>query len=219
MLPTNDHPWLNGTDPLVSGPGFRYDPGSSPDSNVRLEAFSMLDQNALEDLFTQHGFNDFRWIDPRDIEVALWVRMKCLYGCGSYGRNASCPPNTPSVEDCRRFFDEYRQAALFHFEKKVDHPNDRHVWSQGVNKKLVALEQEVFLNNYRKAFLLAMDECTFCKECSSQRTDCKLPRMARPSLESMAVDVYSTVKKYGYPIQVLSNYDQTMNRYAVLMID
>jgi hypothetical protein len=43
--------------------------------------------------------------------------------------------------------------------------------------------------------------------------------MARPSLESMAVDVYSTVKKYGYPIQVLSNYDQTMNRYAVLMID
>jgi hypothetical protein len=35
----------------------------------------------------------------------------------------------------------------------------------------------------------------------------------------MAVDVFSTVRKIGYPIEVLPDTDQTMNRYAFLMIE
>jgi len=33
------------------------------------------------------------------------------------------------------------------------------------------------------------------------------------------VDVYTTVRKVGYPIEVLTNYNDTMNRYAFLLID
>jgi hypothetical protein len=42
--------------------------------------------------------------------------------------------------------------------------------------------------------------------------------MARPSPEGMAVDVYSTVKQLGFPIEVRTDYSQEMNRYAFLMI-
>jgi hypothetical protein len=35
----------------------------------------------------------------------------------------------------------------------------------------------------------------------------------------MAVDVYATVRQYGYPIEVLKDYGQPMNRYAFLMIE
>jgi hypothetical protein len=35
----------------------------------------------------------------------------------------------------------------------------------------------------------------------------------------MAVDVYATVRKYGFPIEVLKDYSEAMNRYAFLMID
>jgi hypothetical protein len=35
----------------------------------------------------------------------------------------------------------------------------------------------------------------------------------------MAVDVFTTVRKLGYPIQVLQDYDQAMNRYAFLLIE
>jgi hypothetical protein len=35
----------------------------------------------------------------------------------------------------------------------------------------------------------------------------------------MAMDVYSTVRPYGYPIEVLSDYSQAMNRYAFLLIE
>jgi hypothetical protein len=35
----------------------------------------------------------------------------------------------------------------------------------------------------------------------------------------MAMDVFSTVKKIGYPIEVLADYDRAMNRYAFLLIE
>ena len=34
----------------------------------------------------------------------------------------------------------------------------------------------------------------------------------------MTVDVFTTVRGVGYPIEVLFEYDQEMNRYAFLMV-
>jgi len=179
----------------------------------------MHDQTRLETLFADHGYVDFKWIKPQDIVVSQWVRLKCLFGCTHYGRNASCPPNVPSVAECRQFFDEYGAAAVFHFEKKLDRPEDRHAWSKGVNQELLQLERAVFLAGYRKAFLLFMDSCYLCTDCAGVRAECKNPKSARPTPEAMAIDVFATVKKHGYPIEVLSDYSQAMNRYALLLIE
>jgi predicted metal-binding protein len=45
------------------------------------------------------------------------------------------------------------------------------------------------------------------------------PKLARPTPEALGVDVYSTVRKANYPIQVLSDYSQMMNRYAFILIE
>jgi len=179
----------------------------------------MDDRKELEALFEKHGYTDFKWINPKEIVVSQWVRMKCTFGCGEYGQNATCPPNTPSVKECRRFFDEYSAGVVFHFEKAVDKPEDRHVWSKGINQELLKLEREVFISGYQKTFLLFMDSCCLCNKCTGIRGECKHPRLARPSPESMAIDVFSTVRQYGYPIEVLSDYSQPMNRYAFLLIE
>ncbi|HTU00467.1 MAG TPA: DUF2284 domain-containing protein [Candidatus Sulfotelmatobacter sp.] len=173
----------------------------------------------LDALFAEHGYRDFKWLHPKDIVVSHWVRMKCMYGCRSYGRNASCPPNVPSVADCRQFFDEYTLAALLHFEKRVEKPEDRHAWSRKVNRNLLQLERAVFLEGHQKAFLLAMDSCGICATCPGVREACKQPRAARPSPESMAVDVFATVRRQHYPIEVLPDYSKAMNRYALLLIE
>jgi predicted metal-binding protein len=151
---------------------------SAPPHQPRHEV-RMTSRKKLEELFRTHGFTDFRWLDPKEIVLGQWVRMKCLYGCVEYGRTATCPPHAPSVEDCERFF----RAGLV------------------------------------KAFLLYMDSCNICLECSGSRTGCKEPKLARPTPDALGVDVYTTVRKLGYPIEVLSDYRQVMNRYAFLMID
>lgn len=173
----------------------------------------------LEALFAKHEFADFKWIDPASIVVSEWVRMKCMYGCNGYGRNASCPPNTPTVAECRRFFAEYRTAAIFHFEKKVAKPEDRHEWSAKISGRLLKLEREVFLAGNHKAFLLFMDSCNLCGECALTRAQCKHPKMSRPSPEAMAIDVFATARQCGYPIEVLADYSRPMNRYAFLLVE
>ena len=173
----------------------------------------------LEAMFAKHGFEDFKLIEPEKIVVAQWVRMKCTYGCGTYGRNACCPPNVPSVTECRGFFDEYRAAAIFHFEKKVKKPEDRRPWALKINASLLKLEREVFLSGYPKAFLLFIDSCDLCGDCALVRAECRQPKSARPTPEALAVDVFSTVRQFGYPIEVLPDYSRTMNRYAFLLIE
>ncbi|MGB6867163.1 MAG: DUF2284 domain-containing protein [Candidatus Aminicenantaceae bacterium] len=178
-----------------------------------------MNRDNLEELFHKHGYTDFKWIDPKEFVVAQWVRMKCMFGCDEYGRTATCPPNVPSVSECERFFREYKDAVIFHFEKEVDKPEDRLDWTRELNLKLLELEREVFCSGYEKAFLLFLDSCNLCDGCPGVRAKCKEPEQARPTPESLAMDVFTTVRKVGYTINVLSDYDEKMNRFAFLLIE
>lgn len=176
-------------------------------------------KNKLEPIISKYNYTNYKWIDPKQIIVSNWVRMKCRYGCEEYGKTATCPPNAPEVSECRQFFEDYNTAILFHFEKSVAKPEDRRLWSRNVNLNLLKLERDIFLSGFHKAFLLFMDSCPICTECVGEKELCKNPEQARPSPEGMAIDVFTTVRQYGYPIQVLSEYSQAMNRYAFLLVE
>ncbi|MBS3819783.1 DUF2284 domain-containing protein [bacterium] len=179
----------------------------------------MIDRKNFEERFRRYKFTDFRWIDPWKIIISQWVRMKCMYGCNEYGVTATCPPNVPSVSECERFFREYDEAVVFHFTKKVAKPEDRFAWTRKINLRLLKLEREIFLSGFKKTFLLFLDSCNICPQCSGKKETCKKPNIARPTPEAMSVDVYATVRQIGYPIQVLTDYSQKMNRYAFLMLE
>lgn len=179
----------------------------------------MADKNKLETIFNKYGYSHVKWIEPREIVTAQWVRNKCKFGCYNYGKRACCPPNTPPVSECRQFFDEYKTGAIFHFPNAFSKPEDRHEWTREINEKLISMEREVFLSGYQKTFLLPAAPCRVCVECTAAREDCENPQSARPTPEGMAIDVYSTVRKYALPIEVVSDYKQTINKYAFLLIE
>jgi len=177
------------------------------------------EKHKIEKIIRKFGYQDFKWIDPQSIVVAQWVRMKCMFGCDEYGKTGTCPPNVPSVSDCERFFRDYSHAVVLRFVKKVDKPEDRFEWTKKINLALLDLEREVFVSGYRKAFLLPMDSCCLCESCPGTRQKCKEPKLSRPTPEALGMDVFSTVRSIGFPIEVLSDYSQTMNRYAFLLIE
>jgi len=175
--------------------------------------------SAVNDLLKKHGLNDFKWIPSNNIVVANWVRMKCQFGCPDYGKGGCCPPNTPPVAQCREFFSEYGSAVLLHFTIELDKPGDRQEAFRSLNDRLVKAERDVFLAGFYKAFLLFVSDCKICPDCTGDRINCRDKIRARPSPESMAVDVYSTVRNSGYPIRVLKSYEETMDRYAILLVE
>jgi predicted metal-binding protein len=178
-----------------------------------------LNEKEMKAVFEENGCGDFKFMDPAEMVTGQWVRMKCRFGCNEYGKGMMCPPNLPSVTECREFLGEYSKAVIFHFSATFEDPEARHEWSRSINRKLSKIEREVFLSGFYKAFMLFIDPCNFCVECSGPEGECRETLSARPSGEGLGMDVYATARKTGYEINVVKDYDGTMNRFGFLLIE
>jgi predicted metal-binding protein len=147
-------------------------------------------------------------IRPADVETAAWVRLKCQFGCDGYGRCLTCPPYSPSPNETRAILDCYKRAVLLHFDSYAN------------TKRTVAqLERAVFLSGAWKAFGFGAGPCNFCKTCPIEDRQCRHSELARPSMEACGIDVYSTVRKAGLPIEVVKTHRQCPNYYGLLLVD
>lgn len=178
----------------------------------------MTSKEKIEFILKKQEISDYKWINPQEIVVAQWVRVKCTFGCGNYGLG-SCPPNTPSVDECDRFFKEYESGLIIRLSKFVDKDSYPSDWSREMTDKLLDIEREIFLSGFQKVFLLNQACCSLCKDCSGNRVDCKDKTKSRPSPESFAVDVYQTVRNAGLEINVIANTPAEINRIAILLIE
>ncbi len=177
-----------------------------------------MSHTEIEECIRAHGFDEFAWMDGRDVRVAQWVRFKCRMMCEGYGVSAMCPPNMPSVEECREFFGEYRRIALLHLELDCGGAPDEDVLGP-VDEALLALEREAFLRGYEKAMVLPMTVCYRCRSCSGSVASCREKAASRPNPEALGVDVFATARALGFPIEVLDDVDRKQNRYAMLLLE
>ena len=178
----------------------------------------MAKKEELEDLFARHGSTDFKWLKSKDVKTAQWVRLRCMFGCPAHGVKATCPPNVPSIEQCREIFSEYEDSDL-PFPKGLPGPGRARPLGQGNQTKAPEAGREVFLSGYYKVFLISFGFCDECEECVGNLMECKNKRSARPGADAMGIDVYATARGAGYPIKVLRDYNETMNRYAFLLVE
>lgn len=168
-----------------------------------------LSDKELRDVARQKsGVKDARVISGKDVETAAWVRLKCQFGCGCYGQCLVCPPFTPSPEQMRKVLDAYNRAILIHCEPEAD-----------VKAIVADLERDIFLRGAWKAFALGAGPCYFCKECNVEEEQCRYPERARPSMEACGIDVFSSVRKAGFPIEVLRTTRQCPNYYGLILVD
>jgi predicted metal-binding protein len=175
-------------------------------------------QGGVDQIIKDHGFGDYKWIIPREhIVVSSWVRFRCQFGCNNYGKNGSCPPAVPPVDECRRMIHEYENAVMFHFPMRGE-PEEYHY---RLMAELSELERAVFLAGSYKVFLLQYGSCMFCKNCGAEgtRMKCVNKTKCRPGADAMGVDIYQTARNVGYHVQVVKNYDEATNRFAFLLID
>ena len=105
------------------------------------------------------GASDAKPIKASDIIVRNWVRLKCQYGCGGYGKRLTCPPYSPKLEEFRKVLKEYNWAVLLRFKPK----EPEYDW-RSPHEVVAELEREAFLSGYYSAFGLACGPCPFCED-------------------------------------------------------
>jgi predicted metal-binding protein len=133
-----------------------------------------MEKEGLETLFRDHGFSDFKWISARDIVVAQWVRYRCMFGCPNYGKSATCPPNVPPVEDCRRMMSEYSHAVVFHFEKEVEKPQDRKPWRRIPSKDSQSWKDRYSFPATTKQYSSPLIRAVFARNAQEAGTNAKI---------------------------------------------
>ncbi|RLE99338.1 MAG: hypothetical protein DRJ57_02465 [Thermoprotei archaeon] len=145
-------------------------------------------------------------IPIKEVVVRDWVRLKCKYGCGSYGKRLTCPPYSPTPEEMRRVLKEYEVGLLVKFGPSVIEGGAR----EGVNvhEVMFKLERAAFLRGYYPAFWLSVWPLHPVPRMQCEEGICRKPHMARPSMEACGIDVYAAVKNVGLELRVVASYDQ-----------
>lgn len=151
------------------------------------------------------GALDAKIIPANTVVTAEWVRIKCQFGCGGWGRRLACPPNSPPPEKTKKILAEYKDALLIHTDEKKE-----------INDIIPVLEKEIFFDGYHKAFGMGSGPCYLCDECEEF---CQHPREARPAMEACGIDVFTTVRAHGFPIETLRTKDEKGNYYGLVLIE
>ncbi|MCX7011985.1 MAG: DUF2284 domain-containing protein [Candidatus Sumerlaeota bacterium] len=146
-------------------------------------------------------------IGPEKVPTATWVRLKCQYGCGGYGKRLTCPPYSPPPERTRQLLDEYRSILLVHCDR-----------GKAARKIVTKLEREAFLAGHYKAFALGCGPCGQCRTCNLEK-GCAHPRQARPAMEACGIDVFATARAAGLPIDTVVERGDAQNHYSLLLIE
>ncbi len=148
---------------------------------------------------------DAKIISAKSIVSAKWVRMKCQFGCGGFGKRLTCPPYSPTPEQTGKMLADYKYALLIHGDEYTD-----------IRKTVYMLEREIFLDGYYKAYGMGSGPCNLCSKCPEF---CSHAEKARPSMEASGIDVFKTAQTNGFPIKVLKSTDCKGNYFGVVLIE
>jgi len=160
------------------------------------------------DLAVKLGAAAAKVVPTSKVYTAEWVRLKCRYGCGGWGKRLTCPPYSPTPEETRRVLNEYGRGILIH--------------CPGGNRKMPReivpeLERQIFLAGHYKAFGFASGPCHLCQRCSLK--SCAHPGQARPAMEASGIDVFATARAAGFPIEVVTSADACQNYYGLVLVE
>jgi predicted metal-binding protein len=154
------------------------------------------------------GALDAKIIPADSVVTAAWVRLKCQFGCGGYGQCLTCPPHSPAPEKTAEIISCYRKAILLHGGEHSE-----------MTEIAVALEREIFLDGYYKAFAMGAGPCQLCNKCNIANNECKNPEKARPAMEACGIDVYQTARNNGFQIEVVKNNSSRQNYFALVLVE
>ena len=176
----------------------------------------------LMEIGQKYNIDEIISVRTIDISVAQWVWLRCKYGCNNYGTNWCCPPETPTHEQTKAILDEYKSALLLFGSLKNTqfYKNNKQKRRIQVNtwKGTVALERQLFLAGYYKAFGLVSECCALCKECSYPGY-CKFPMDRRPSVESCSIDIFQTLKNIERQHTLAHDVGEVYHCYSIILLE
>ncbi|MCL2672730.1 MAG: DUF2284 domain-containing protein [Clostridiales bacterium] len=156
-----------------------------------------------------HGAAHALAVTPEEIVFDGRTLIKCMFGCNDWGRGCTCPSREGALKPW-----EWEKLLRHYKTVLIVHAHDKRV----AQKASYAVEREAFLDGDALAF--SMSDCAICETCAGHDgAPCRNIKMARPAFHSVGIDVFSTARKLGLPIQPLREPGEEQNWYAAVWMD
>lgn len=171
------------------------------------------DLERYKDFASKLGCQDAEIIPTSIVDIDERVQLRCrIPVCRYYGTCINCPPHTPSVEKMKRIISKYEYGLIIRseVEPKEDFidPQERNDIPEHHKKgmeKVGVLEAQAFSDGYRFAIGFSGGGCrdNLCRGQSCKVLEgygCRFPLKARPSMESVGIDVAGLAEKVGWDV-------------------
>ena len=166
----------------------------------------MTDMEKYAKQAKEMGAQDAVPIEIEDIVMDYRTLMKCMYGCGGWNNEWTCPSDPWALKpwEFERILPKYGKGLLIHCtDKKL---------SQKISWEI---ERQAFLDGHYFAF--SMSDCSLCPECAHPEP-CKNHKKARPAMQALGIDVFATARKQGLPIDTLKSREDQQNWYSLVLV-
>ncbi|MEJ2429018.1 MAG: DUF2284 domain-containing protein [Deltaproteobacteria bacterium] len=167
------------------------------------------------------GASRSRIVKAEEIPVDERVPAKCQIPlCSSYGVSINCPPNTVKPEQVKRLLKKYSWAVFFTKDLPTElllreiTNKERKAAFQSIFKIVRALESKAFYDGHYLATGFAAGSCrrTFCDKHETcavlEGKGCRIPLLARPSMEAVGIDVYKMATSAGWDIYPIGSHSE-----------
>lgn len=159
------------------------------------EKYRSLEQFALE-----QGAFRAKLIEASDVVVDDRVRLKCnVPVCQDFNNHLLCPPNTVSVKKFRSLCSQYSAALVIQVKSQGFEETDLIAAEKNLHTIVNKTEGRALTEgNYLASGFIA-SSCKLCPQCVGyhSKLPCRHPYQARPSIESMGVDIFKTCNNAG----------------------
>lgn len=164
----------------------------------------------------ERGASWARPIPASYVVTAPWVLYKCRFGCESYGARRLCPPATPTPGETKAVVRCYGRAILVTYEAAGS--SKRRALRKKMHKDMLALEREIFLDDFHKALAFVAGPCNLCKTCDVSKP-CKLPGEPRPAMEACGIDVFATFANSGVKLDVVRDESYPYKLCGMILVE
>jgi len=148
-------------------------------------------------------------VSPEQIVFDGRTLLKCMFGCSDWGLGCTCPSREGFLkpQEFEILLRKYKSVLIIHSHDK-----------EIAQKAAYAVERQAFLDGDVLAF--SMSDCALCAECAGKKGGaCRNVKLARPAFHSVGIDVFSTVKKLGLPLEPLKDPEEEQNWYSAVWLN
>ncbi len=139
-------------------------------------------------------------IKAEEVVIDDRVRLKCQVPvCADFNKHLMCPPHTISVEHFRSLCSQYSAALIIQVKSRGFEEINLIEAEKKLHSIVNKVEGRALTEGHYLASGFIASSCKLCPECVGyhSKLPCRHPYKARPSIESMGVDIYKTSLNAG----------------------